>query len=161
MESILENTFRGCSGLTSVTIGNGVTSISNYAFRDCSGLTSVTIPNSVIEIGWYSFENCSSLTNVTIGKGVTLIEDGTFFNCPNLKELNYKGTIEQWKNIILEVQWNRSSPIKTIHCKDGDIDLDNITENVSNKELQEDFSPSFPKWLTNAIKRDNVGNYLS
>ena len=28
-------------------------------------------------------------------------------------------------------------------------------------ELQEDFSPSFPKWLTNAIKRDNIGSYLS
>lgn len=28
-------------------------------------------------------------------------------------------------------------------------------------ELQEDFSPSFPKWLTNAIKRDNIRDYLS
>lgn len=28
-------------------------------------------------------------------------------------------------------------------------------------ELQEDFSPSFPKWLVNAIKRDNIGDYLS
>lgn len=28
-------------------------------------------------------------------------------------------------------------------------------------ELQEDFSPSFPKWLINAIKRDNIGDYLS
>lgn len=28
-------------------------------------------------------------------------------------------------------------------------------------ELQEDFSPSFPKWLVNAIKKDNIGDYLS
>lgn len=28
-------------------------------------------------------------------------------------------------------------------------------------ELQEDFSPSFPKWLINAIKKDNIGDYLS
>ena len=31
--------FYGCSGLTSVTIGNSVTSIGGYAFRYCSGLT--------------------------------------------------------------------------------------------------------------------------
>lgn len=28
-------------------------------------------------------------------------------------------------------------------------------------ELQEDFSPSFPKWLVNAIKKYNIGDYLS
>lgn len=28
-------------------------------------------------------------------------------------------------------------------------------------ELQEDFSPSFPKWLSKAIERDNIGDYLS
>ena len=50
-------TFRNCSGLTSVTIGNSVTSIGNYAFGDCSGLTSVTIPNSVTSIGNYAFRN--------------------------------------------------------------------------------------------------------
>ena len=65
--------FRGCSGLTSVTIPNSVTSIGNYAFYDCSGLTSVTIPNSVTTIGQYAFEDCSGLTSVTIPNSVTTI----------------------------------------------------------------------------------------
>ena len=43
--------FYDCSGLTSVSIPNSVTSIGNYAFYNCSGLTSVTIPNSVTSIG--------------------------------------------------------------------------------------------------------------
>ena len=47
--------FYNCSGLTSVTIGNGVTSIGNYAFSGCSGLTSVTIPDRVTSIGNYAF----------------------------------------------------------------------------------------------------------
>ena len=43
--------FEGCSGLTSVVIGNSVTSIGNYAFRGCSGLTSIEISNRVTSIG--------------------------------------------------------------------------------------------------------------
>ncbi len=56
--------FEGCSGLTSVTIPNSVTSIGNYAFYNCSALTSVTIPNSIISIGKYAFSGCSGLTTL-------------------------------------------------------------------------------------------------
>jgi hypothetical protein len=37
--------FLGCSGLSSVTIGNSVTSIGEEAFWECSALTSVTVPS--------------------------------------------------------------------------------------------------------------------
>ena len=50
VKKINEDAFRGCSGLTSVTIPNSVTSIGYGAFYGCSGLTSVTIPNSVTSI---------------------------------------------------------------------------------------------------------------
>ena len=53
-------------GLTSVTIGNGVTSIGSKAFYNCSGLTSITIPSSVTAIGKWSFYDCSSLTALNI-----------------------------------------------------------------------------------------------
>ena len=64
--SIGEEAFRGCSDLTSVTIGNSVTSIGKNAFRGCSDLTSVTIGNSVASIGNYAFYECSGLTSVHI-----------------------------------------------------------------------------------------------
>ena len=56
--SIGQSAFRGCSGLTSVTIPNSVTSIGTWAFHSCSGLTSVTIPNSVTSIGEVAFRYC-------------------------------------------------------------------------------------------------------
>ena len=65
-----DRTFLGCSGLTSVTIPDSVTTIGNYAFIDCSGLTSVTIPASVTSIGTLAFWGCNSLTSVTISSFV-------------------------------------------------------------------------------------------
>ncbi|MBQ7696997.1 MAG: leucine-rich repeat domain-containing protein [Paludibacteraceae bacterium] len=82
--SIGKQTFVGCSSLTSVTIGNSVTSIGEQTFVDCSSLTSITIPNSVTHIGWNAFEDCSSLTSVTIGNSVTSIYEQTFYNCSSL-----------------------------------------------------------------------------
>ena len=63
MEEIGGYSFCYC-GLTSVTIGNGVKTISSYAFGDCPDLTSVTIPASVKSIGEYAFSYCSNLLYV-------------------------------------------------------------------------------------------------
>ena len=85
--SIGNEAFYNCSGLTTVTIPDSVTSIGDYAFYNCSGLTSVKIPNSVTSIGNYAFEYCSGLTAVTIGNGVTSIESNAFYGCSNLARL--------------------------------------------------------------------------
>ena len=44
-----------CANLTSVIIGNSVSSIGKNAFAGCHGLTSVEIPDSVTTIGDYAF----------------------------------------------------------------------------------------------------------
>ena len=72
------------SKFTSLIIGNGVTSIGNYAFYECTSLTSVTIGDSVTSIGNYAFAWCSSLTSVTIGDSVTTIGNDAFFSCDSL-----------------------------------------------------------------------------
>ena len=66
MTSIGSQAFSECSGLTSVTIGTGVTSIGVHAFYGCSSLYSVTIPNSVTSIGGYAFSGCSGLKKVIV-----------------------------------------------------------------------------------------------
>ena len=59
--------FYNCSGLTSITIEDGVTIIGEYAFSGCSGLTSIVIPDSVTSIGKEAFSGCSGIQEVVNG----------------------------------------------------------------------------------------------
>ena len=60
----MDYAFRGCIGLTSITIPDSVTSIGDGAFWG-TGLTRITIPDSVTSIGDVPFYECKSLTTVT------------------------------------------------------------------------------------------------
>lgn len=50
--------------LTSLTIGNNVTTIQTNAFYQCSGLTSIIIPNSVKSIESNAFTGCTNLKDI-------------------------------------------------------------------------------------------------
>ncbi len=85
--------FRGCNGLTSVTIPNTVTSIGDYALYGCNGLTSITIPNSVTSIGWGAFSGCSGLESVTIPNSVTIIGGNAFDSCNGLTSITIPNSV--------------------------------------------------------------------
>ena len=85
--------FSYCDSLTSVTIGNSVTSIGDYAFYYCDALTSVTIPDSVTSIGDYAFSYCDSLTSVTIGNSVTSIGSYAFYSCDSLTSVTIPDSV--------------------------------------------------------------------
>ena len=97
--TIGSSAFRGCSGLTSITIPDSVTTIDSYAFESCRGLTSITIPDSVTTIGSSAFYNCSGLISITIPNSVTSIGSNAFYDCSNLTSVNYLGAIDQWVEI--------------------------------------------------------------
>ena len=91
--SIDSEAFRGCSGLTSLTIPSGVTSIGAGAFYGCSGLTSLTIPSCVTSIGGMAFEYCSGLTSLTIPSGITSIGESAFAGCSGLTSLTLPSSV--------------------------------------------------------------------
>ena len=60
-----------------VTVPNGCNTITNNAFKGCTGLTSIEIPNSVISIGSFIFQNCTNLETIYINK-----EEGSLSGSP-------------------------------------------------------------------------------
>ena len=82
--SLGSSAFESCTGLTSVIIGDSVTTIGDRAFYGCTGLTNVEIPDSVTSIGSSAFESCTGLTSVIIGDSVTTIGDRAFYGCTGL-----------------------------------------------------------------------------
>lgn len=58
--------FSDCDYITTVIIGNEVTSISSDAFNNCDSLSSVTIGNGVTKIGGGAFKGCYALNSITL-----------------------------------------------------------------------------------------------
>ncbi|MDR1468239.1 MAG: leucine-rich repeat domain-containing protein [Spirochaetaceae bacterium] len=100
------------SGLTSVTIPDGVTTIGAKAFSGCRSLTSVTIPDSVTDIGGWAFSECTSLTSVTIPNSVTDIGAGAFAGCTSLKTISTHSA-NQWYKAIDGVLFSKDG--ETLH----------------------------------------------
>ena len=89
----IQDAFRDCINLTSVTIPNSVPVISG--FSNCTSLTSVNIPNSAIDIFSYAFEGCTSLTAVNIPNSVTIISNYAFSGCSSLASVNIPNSVTE------------------------------------------------------------------
>ena len=87
--------FYSCSGLTSLTLPAGITSIGWYAFRGCSGLTSLTLPAGITSIGYCTFWGCSGLTSLNLPAGITEIGKYAFVGCSGLTSLNLPAGITE------------------------------------------------------------------
>lgn len=71
--------------ISSLTIGEGVTRIGDYAFMLCSFVTEVVIPESVTSMGDWAFGFSTGLQEAYIGDGVTEIAAKAFAECTALK----------------------------------------------------------------------------
>ena len=83
--SIGKNAFLRCTALTSISIGSGVTSIGSGAFNGCTALTNANIGSGAI--GESAFNGCTSLANVTLGNGVTQIGKNAFIRCAQIPSI--------------------------------------------------------------------------
>ncbi|MBE5739683.1 MAG: leucine-rich repeat domain-containing protein [Clostridiales bacterium] len=93
--SIGERAFEGCSGLEEIAIPNSVTKIGSGAFCDCTSLEELEIPNSVTGELSNLCIGCTNLKHVVIGDGVASLGWNMFQGCSNLKELKLGDSVEE------------------------------------------------------------------
>ena len=90
--SVGDNAFSKCTALKSINIGDGVTSIGKNAFNGCTALTNANIGSDAI--GESAFNGCTSLANVTLGNGVTSIGKNAFLRCTALTSMNIGSSVK-------------------------------------------------------------------
>jgi len=86
----------GCpfyDNVTSAVIGGKATTVANSLFYGQRKMTSISIGNSVTSIGNHAFAGCGDESGevemtLTLSENITTIGEGAFFNCPALKSLS-------------------------------------------------------------------------
>ncbi|MBQ8658108.1 MAG: leucine-rich repeat protein [Clostridia bacterium] len=106
-KSIGVGAFAGNEALTMLTLGDGLSSVSDYAFMSAENLKTVELPEGVTSIGAYAFYDTAiteieldnvitvgeyafartGLTQVTLAVGAT-VGDGAFIGCEKLATVN-------------------------------------------------------------------------
>ena len=97
--SISDSAFINCPQLTNISIPNSVTYIGFSAFNSCTSLKSITLPSSLSTIQSYAFCNCGNLETIRIPVSVTSIGNNAFADCPSLMTVTYPGSKTQWDDI--------------------------------------------------------------
>ena len=92
-------TFYNCSGLTSLSLPSGITSIGWEAFSGCSGLTSLILPSSLTSIDREAFSGCSGFTSIYVyAEKLPNMKSDVFDGCDAKKCTVYvpKGTYDDY-----------------------------------------------------------------
>ncbi len=140
---IYNGAFRGCSKLKSVTLPSSLTFIDSEAFlgtaiesiaipakikelgavfSECVNLTSVTLPEGFESFVGHTFAGCTSLKSINLPKSLKNIGMNTFYGCTALSDIQFAGTVAQWKSISKQEHWNEGAAFTVIHCSDGDVE---------------------------------------
>ncbi|WP_454970217.1 leucine-rich repeat domain-containing protein [Eubacterium sp.] len=136
--SISRSAFSNCSSLKTITIPNSVTYINDSAFSNCSSLIDVTIPEGVTSIGTSAFSNCSSLKTITIPSSVTYIGSDAFYDCDSLETVYFEGYKAKWKKIQINKKGNDSILKANVICKE----LKDNCNGTCNENISWEYNPS-------------------
>lgn len=107
-----------------VTIPTTIWSIGCSAFAENNELRRVQIPANVEVINVNAFECCKNLTYVQIDNPDVTIHDWAFYGCHNIKQIDFAGTVLQWREkelTFLEC---------TVVCSDGKVIYNHVGEFV-------------------------------
>ena len=88
--------------ITDIVIQEGITHILDEAFKGCTALSSLTVPESVYSIGNNVFEGCNNLAHINLFLRNILASQNDTFNGSSIKTIDFNGTIEQWNSMVTD-----------------------------------------------------------
>ena len=88
------------SGISSVSVGNGVSYIDNDTFQDCTSLETVTLGSGIQEIGYEAFEGCEKLQEIVFPEGLAEIDSYAFKGCGSLTELTFPASLTEFGHTV-------------------------------------------------------------
>ena len=101
--------------VTRVKIHSSVRVIKNRAFSGCSGLTTLTLGNGLEKIGAQAFDGCRSLRAIVIPNAVREIDGSAFLGCTNLTRVRFCDEIEQFVSCdAMRGWWNQGVGYKSL-----------------------------------------------
>ena len=107
--------FSGCSSLSSVNLGFGLTTIPNNTFNGCTSLKTIDIPASVDTIGVRAFSETNLSGTFELPKNLKNLGEGAFQACDSITELVIHGGVEY----ISEKAFYGCAQIKKITIEEG------------------------------------------
>ena len=153
LPSISGSQFAGMTTLQSIRIGSGYSNIGERAFQNCSALTTFDIEEcsavgysafegcgSLSDFNWTfaasrieanTFKDCVNLTTLRLSSSVTFIATNALDGCGKLSDIYYNGTKADWDNNVTkpgEGAWPSVGIVLTLHCTDGDYELQHPIE---------------------------------
>ena len=87
VKSIGKWAFGYCTKLKTVTLADGIESLDEHAFHGCEVLESVSLPASVKTVGREGFAGCKAMTSVTLSGNMTTLVENLFINCSSLNSV--------------------------------------------------------------------------
>lgn len=94
LEVIEDNAFAYNCMASTISVGNKVTSIGNYAFYRCSSVKSFAIPSVTKTIGVHAFSYCSVLATISGGGALERIGANAFYFCAAMKSYTFNDSLK-------------------------------------------------------------------
>lgn len=130
VEMIDNYAFSMCTSLAEVNIPDSVTFVGRGAFTSCP-ITSIRLGEELTSVEAETFMNCKNLVSVTLPRGIKSIDLRAFKNCTSLTSFTFEGSTAEWKAIEKDKTWKDYAFFKYVHCSDGDIKADIMTADVA------------------------------
>ena len=83
-----------CTSLQNIVVPNSVKAIKEHTFHHFTGLTTVTLVDGLWEIGYRAFNKCASLERIMIPHTFNEIHQTAFKRCSNLMTVVFGAEIE-------------------------------------------------------------------